>query len=244
MADTALDIISRSLRLLNVLGRGQVASGQMANDALKDLNSMLSAWRLKRLTIRTVVRRTFTLSNGVATYTFGPGATMSITPLPTWIDAAAIIASGSTHEHPIDVLSDQRYQTIRNKSLTSSLPLDGVYLDKTYSTSTGRSNIVVLPTPSAAGLTLVLYVPLPLVLFEDLSATSYTLPDGYEMAIRYNLAKDLSNTYPGTWDQKKEDAAVQSLAAIQRVNETPRELTCDPMLTGGGGDGFDIYRGS
>lgn len=240
---TGLDIISRSLRLLNVLGKGETAQGDMAADALETLDEMLDSWRLNRLTIPQTARQTVSLLSGTATYTIGPSATINVTPLPYRIEAAAIIASGQTDENPLAVFTDQQYQEWRDKSATSTLPQAGVYLDKSFATATGRSNVIVLPTPSASGLTLVLYLLRPYVLFGDLSTDYPYLPDGWALAIRYNLAKLLKDEYPGTWDDKKETQAVESLADIQRLNEMPPTLSCDPLVTNRGLGGFDILTG-
>lgn len=240
---TALKLLSRSLRLLGVLGQGETAGGDMAADAFDDLNAMLQAWRLKRLTVFEVRRVTKTLTINVGTYTIGPGGSINVTPLPSRLSAAAIIASGQTDEHPLAVFFEQDYRTYRDKSRASTFPSDGVYLDRSFSTQTGLSNVVVLPTPSAASLTLVLYVPVPITVFADLSTTDYLLPDGWELALQLSLARYLSLSYPGTWDDTKEAAAVDALAMIQRINEIPEVLSVDRALIGHPGGGYDIHTG-
>lgn len=42
---TAQQIVSRALRLINVVGEGRVASAEEAQDALRGLNAMLGDWK-------------------------------------------------------------------------------------------------------------------------------------------------------------------------------------------------------
>lgn len=240
---TALDLITRSLRLLNVIGEGETPSGPMSDAAFDDLTDLMDWFKLRRLTVRQVVRSVFTLSSGVGTYTIGPGATFNVA-VPLSLEGAAILTSlTSDEEIPVDVLTDQAYREYSNKGASSTLPADGVYLDKSFSTSTGRSNIVVLPKPSVANRRLVLYMATPLSIFADLS-TNYLLPTGHARMLRYQLARELKDRYPGTWTAELEKTAAEVFGAVMRVNDVPAVLRVDPMLSVGGGvHGFDINRG-
>ena len=80
MASTARTIISAALRDIRVLGAGDVASDDDAEDALYQLNNMLDSWWLERLAVY-AIRQDSGLSWSAAAQsrTVGSGGNLNIT---------------------------------------------------------------------------------------------------------------------------------------------------------------------
>lgn len=243
----ALDLISRSLRLLGVVGAGETAVGAHANQGLDKLHALIDLWRLERLMMDTVQRAIYPLVINERTYTIGPGVfiagptTFLVADRPLYIDGAALIASATGGEIPMPVLSDQAYREYQNKGRSSALPTAGIYYAKDFDYLTGRGTLILLERPTVSGLYLVLYLPTSTVQFQDLSTTLIRLPPGYSLALEYNLASLLADNFPGNWTEKQERAASDFKAAIMRVRDVPEVMKCDPMWNGPAV--FDILRG-
>lgn len=217
---TARNLIEGSLRLVGALSQGESASASEMSDALSALNMMLSSWSNESLLIYTKAREEFPLVAGTDSYTMGDGATFD-TARPTRIENAAIEISGSDpQEFPIDIITRDEYAKIGDKATQSSLPTK-LYPSNTYPNET----LFLWPVPSAAH-NLVLYSWKPLVQFTDASDT-ISLPDGYERAIKYNLAVEIGPEYGRPTPAEVSAIAMESKAAIKRMNVKPLYLGCD-----------------
>jgi len=227
---TARDIVTRALKTLGVLAAGETPTAEDASDALDALNDMVDSWQLERLFIHEIVRTVKTLAASTATYTIGTGGAINVTR-PTWIDAARVIldlAATTPTEIPIEVFSDQKWQDIRQKTLTSSL-IQGIWFDHAWSAGLGL--IYVWPIPTTGTTRLVIYAPgLAVGAFVDLN-TDYTFPPGYRDALHYSLAVRLAPEFGKPLDGLVAQLAVDSLAKVKRANHRPRELACDPAIT-------------
>ena len=217
-------LLKSSLRLIGQLGPGRSAGPSETADALTVLTAMLSSWSTQRLSVYTIARSTHTLT-GASDYTIGTGADFD-TARPTRIDAAALLAAGSTTEQPIDVYR-----------LIGSPRREGLY----YSFGFPVATIHLEPAP-AAGDTLALYVwqPLGAVTDADLD-DEISFPPGYEDAIRYNLAVRLAPEWGKVPRADVQKLAGESLAVIKAHNRPALELRCDAALLDRGG--FDVMRG-
>lgn len=238
---TGLDLVSGSLKLLGVLAAGETATGNDAQDALSRLNDMVDAWNLERLFIFTIVRTPKTLGSGTASYTIGTGGSINIVR-PLWIDHAGLIidTSASTpSEIPIEVFTDQRWQGIPQKTLQSGLA-QGIFYDHAWSAGLGL--VYPWPIPNVGTTQLVLYAPgTAVAAFADLT-TDYTFPPGYKRMLRYNLAVELAPEFGRALDSTVATIAERTIGNVKRANSRPRELRCDPAVTGRRG-AFDIRTG-
>ena len=88
---TAMDLITRALKMLGVIAGTETPADDQATDALADLNDLLDSWRTERLTIPGESRALYPLVANTATYTIGPGGAFnqgwplqSITREPIW----------------------------------------------------------------------------------------------------------------------------------------------------------------
>lgn len=217
-----LELISRSLRLLGVLGLGETASGAQATQGLAKLKSLEDFLRLDRLTLSWVQRSLQYLSANQSSYTIGVGGEWSM-EYPVFIDGAAILPTiGDDREIPVKVLTDQEYREFTNKGQSSSLPLRGIYFDR-QSDALGLGRVIFVEKPTAV-VRIALYIAVSNVNIQNLAVTLYYLPPGYSVMLEYNLAQLLKDNYPGTWTAQLEESALRFLSAVKRVNEQPGVL--------------------
>lgn len=231
---SALDFITRAFVALGVYQSGQPIDDADADDAMDTLQEMIDDWALQRLTIHTILRTVHTLTASVSSYTIGAGGTINIAR-PIWIERAGlVIDTGVTPvtEIPIRVFTEEEYARLTPKALESNL-CEGIYYDHAW--TAGLATIKPWPIPSVGTTQLVLYTPLALTTFADLS-TGYTFPPGYPRAIRSNLAMEIAADpswgAPEPSDQLRR-VATQSLASIKRANWRPTVVSVDPAIRGG-----------
>ena len=229
---TATQLIYRSLRLCKdgLVRPGRTASPEQLTDGLARLNDMIDAWGIERLTIFFVLRTEKTLADATASYTIGTGGSINIVR-PASIESAGLIldtAADPTTEKPIHIFTDQEWQSIKQKGLTSTL-VSGIYYDKQW--TAGLATIYVWPVPTIGTTALILYTLQALTAFADLT-TSYTFPPGYAEAIGYQLALRLAPEFGGLTDPATEKNATVALARLKRGNIRPVEVELDRATPG------------
>lgn len=232
-------LIARALKLLGVLGASETADSDDALDALDTLNDMVSGWKLDPGWMHAMTRVTKALTAGTASYTIGSGGSINVERPVDIISALLILDNTATTptEVPLDVLTDQRWQGIPQKTM-SGQP-GAVFLDRAW--TAGLATLNIWPVTSQSNQTLVLYVPgLPVASFADLT-TDYTFPPGYGRALRYNLAKELAGEYGKAMLPSDLEIAATSLADVHRANALDVELVVDLALQGR--RDFDIMQG-
>ena len=223
---TVKDLISASLRTINVLGEGDVLDGGMASNALYALNDMLDAWNVERLMIYTISSSTWDLVPGKQTYQMGPTAVAPDfqAPRPVNIEAAGILINGM--EFPLDLLGDDEWEATGLKSLVSSIPT-ALYNQGSYP----NTALSLWPKPGAA-YKLVLYTWQNLPAFADLGV-EVSFPPGYAEALRYSLAVRMAIELQRPVTQALADMATSTKAKIKRNNAVAPLMACDPAILGG-----------
>ena len=222
---TVLNLITRALRLLDVVGMSEVPDDDIAADALQTLNDMIESWRVDDHMVFNIRRQLFTIQAGKQDYTIGPGGDWDVLR-PVTIDRAGLIINGGDYpiELPMEILTTQRWAGITVKPVPSTLPR-GIY----YQPANPLGIASLWPLPSAGGNQVALYLWDELTGFNDLTQ-EITLPPGYMRALRYNLAIELNADYRKQLDPSVQLIAAQSKAAIERLNQPIYELTVDPAL--------------
>lgn len=211
---TAIDIITRSMRLLGVYSIGEAPSAEESNDGLTALNSMLDSWAGQSLFVFAKSVDVITLAANVPSITVGPSGT-TITPRPVNILASSYIDyQGVSYPMVIDTLAD--YNLLPVKTLTTGIP------NQLWALNTMPNITVSLwPVPSAT-MTLNLWSNKLIQSFASLTDT-LVLPPGYERALAFSLAEEIAPEYqlePSVEVQKK---AAYARKVIKRVNtEVPR----------------------
>jgi hypothetical protein len=143
-------------------------------------------------------------------------------------------------EVPRAVISIDAWQAIRIKSLRSS-QFTNVFYNPTFANGLGTVNL--WPVPNVATNSIVLYSLQAIRPFANLT-TSYQLPNGYDEAIVYNLAKRRGPDYGKMPSPIVLEMAVTSLATIKRANTKLVDLATDPALTHDPGGYYDILSGT
>jgi hypothetical protein len=223
---TGQDLISGALELLGVIGAGGTPSAEDSDLGLRTANAMIKAWRAQRLVIPTVTRTTKALASGTASYTIGTGGDIAVTR-PRFIDYAARVDSDG-NETELERLTEQRYRELSPKT-QSGLPF-AIY----YTPSVALGRIYVFDIPNSSDYTLALSHKTAL---EAITlAADYTLgdDDGYEEALKTNLAIRLAVPFEKPVSQELAAWAKDAKAVIARLNIQPAELTGDPVFGRGG----------
>ena len=223
---TAIDLISSSLRLVQVLASGEVPTNPEAQDALAILNQLIDQWNAERLTIFTIARLVFVPSVLKQAYTLGPGGDFNIALRPPKIQRCTVISLNNPVqpvELPIDYLTDSQWADIPTKNVPSALPTsvwdDGGFPLRTLS---------YFPIPNVL-VNFGIYAWTQLTQFPDL-VTDETFPPGYLKALRYNLALDLAPEYGKSTPPEVAAQAVTSKAIIKSMNVPIIDLKCDRAL--------------
>lgn len=220
------------MRLAGALGKGETADDDEAADGLTALNAMLDAWQLERLMVYQIVQGSYTWAASTSSRTIGSGGNFNATR-PHKIDSA-FVRDSSNYDYPLVVLEDrQLYDAIVNKTVESNLP-QWLFADQAYPLTV----LYLYPVPSAQ-VTLRLNTWQTLQSFSALT-TSLSLPPGYERAIVFNLAVELSAEY-GTGSKMDPEVpliAAQSKAAIKTINSP--SMIAQVEVPGGGGR-YSIY---
>lgn len=233
---SASTIARGALQLIGVLADGETGSYAQLSDAYRRLNMMLGSWSLQPRTLLITEREVFDMTAGKGSpsnpYTIGPGGDFN-TERPVAIKGAATLLTTSTPtvETGLRVYSAAEYESIAVKGLSNGLAA-GVY----YQPMTPLGKLYVWQVPDIATNDLVLYLQKPLASFADLT-TDYTLPDGAEEAIEYNLAVRLAPTYSVAIPPDVGAMARSSLAVLKRSTYELVDLP-SPFARGGV---YDIF---
>lgn len=243
MSTTALTIAADAFSLLNVFQPGESVPASDGQAAFRALNRMIGQWQLDTMLPAVSIREVFPLvankGGPDAPYTIGSGGDFDTTrPTAQSLLGAALLLSGTVPrvEIPRVIYTDAQYQAIQIKDLANSL-WTGVYYNPSY--TGGLGSLGFWPVPNTAIHDFILYRQQPLSAFVSLAAT-YDLPDGYEEAIVYNLARRLATPYGRTLDEDAQAIAQRSLLIVQRSNVQMSDLAIDPMFAGSARRGYNI----
>ncbi len=237
---TASQILTGAARTLGYLGRTEVLSAADASDALTCFNQMLDSWSNEALASYVTLERNFPLVVGQQSYTIGSGGNINSTR-PYDIDSA-YVRDANHLDFKMQVVAKDVWDSIGLKSNTSQIP-QVLFYDSQY--PLGIINI--FPVPSAA-YTVYFNSTLDQVT-APLLTTVITLPVGYELAYRLNLAVQMmSYGFPCMLGQPELGALVAQAALakanIKKANTKEVLAEYDPALLGHGGHSYNIYRDS
>lgn len=225
---TARDIITGAVKLLGSLRKGETLDADEAADGLVALNEMISSWGNSSLLIPSRTWESFNISSGTA-YTIGSGQTLNTTR-PISIQRA--FTRISNIDYPLTYLTDEEYEDISFKSISTSIPEYYTY-DNAYPYGTIR-----LYPSLATSAELHLLSEKPLTEFTTLN-TSVDLAPGVKRALRFNLAIDLAPEYETAVSPEVANTAVTSLNSISLAVAKNRPIKYDPAYL----DPINIYTG-
>ena len=203
------EVINGALRKLGVYASGESASANEAQDALTQINRMLSAWSVQSGNLYTYSADSYTLSTGTGGYSFGSGGDID-SPRPSRI-LECYVTNGC--DNILVDLSRQAYVNIFDKSI------QGEPTSFLYTLTYPLAAITLYPVPDAA-YTLTITSHKPLIQYVTIS-DDFGLPLEYAEAMEYNLAMRLLPEYPGTSSSNTTliyQAAATTLQDLKRYN--------------------------
>jgi len=221
---TALDLISSSLRLINVMAAGEPTPIDMANDALFVLNDMIDAWNAQRQAIYTTRSEDFPYVLDQQSYTMGPGGDFD-TARPARIDGMSSVLLYNP-DNPVEVpltmyTVDEWQNQIPVKKVSGSFPL--------LCYDTGDYPLRVLnfwPIPTQQPGNVCRIYSWQALAAQTLAA-QVKFPPGYSEAFRYNLAVRLSAEFAQPLSPVVADTATKSLAVVKAMNAPELNLRSD-----------------
>lgn len=209
---TAIQLITRSMRLAGAIGKGEAPDDDEAVDGLAAMNSMMDSFSIERLNVYYIVEETLTLVAGTATYTMGTGGDLN-TSRPTRIEDSCFIRYPTNSDFPLTLLNYEGYAAIVDKTTQSNIPQ---YLFPDMRNPLAR--LTFWPVPSDAAAVPHIFSWKQLQQFAALT-DALALPPGYEDMIAFNLCVRWAGPEFG---QKVPDEvkalAVMSKANVKRIN--------------------------
>jgi hypothetical protein len=254
IAMSATDFIKSALRLVGALRSGLNLQNDELNDSKMVLNAMLDAFSAERVMIPAITvqtldqnQKTLMLTPNQVSYKLGNvnGTEDFLLPRPARVERVSIMyaASQSTPvELPMEMLDDQQWQGVTNKSITSILP-QVCFVD--FSNAVFPDMVLYFwPVPTQQN-PVILYLWTLLQQFADLT-TQFLFPPGYAEMLRYNLAVRLAAEFPCDLQkfQIVQKLASESKARVAGINAIPREAVCDEAIVGSYGKMGNIFTGT
>lgn len=224
---TAIDLITRSMRLAKILADGETPTASEAVDALATLNDVLENWDTEPLSVWGAANETFATVAGQAVYTIGPGGNFN-TDRPERVDGAYVNFNGVDFD--LEIVDQLKYNTISLKTQQQPIPQWLLYV-----TDFPLGLITLWPVPSQV-------VPITITAGRILSqiptlATAINYPPGGAKALRYALAVELAVEYGVPPDPVLASLAADAKGDYKRANFTPVRSTYDAALVGVYGTG-------
>lgn len=228
---TVLDLIKSSLRLLGVYDSATTLSAEMANDAKEALNLMLSQWSNEDLAMYQVQTTEHSLSSGSAYYLIGTGQTINAAR-PLKIES--VVYRVNNEDTKLLEVNFSEYQSIKDKTEQTETPR--FYY---YKPEFPYGKIYLWPA-SSRNFTLVISQFAKLSSFTSINDT-IQLPEGYEAALKYNLAVEVAPEYGVEPKAIVYNKSVEYKANLKRTNKQSEGIAIDPLFSRMSGFGsYDI----
>jgi len=254
LSRSATDFIKSALRLVGALRSGLNLSADELKDSQTVLNDMLDAFSVERFLIPAVTVQTLnqnqvplSLVGGQQSYKLGNANETEdfLLARPSRVDRVSIMYSASQQtpvEQPMEMLDDQQWQGVTNKSTTSLLP-QVCFVDESNAVFPDMV-LYFWPVPTQAN-PVVLYLWTVLQMFPDLES-KFFFPPAYAEMLRYQLAVRLAAEFP--CDLKKfelvQKLAGDAKARVAGINVRPKEAVCDEAIVGSHGKMGNIFTGT
>lgn len=237
---TVRAVLTDALLEIGVGAAGEVPDANLLQIALRYFQRQLNAWQADDLSLAVSNLTPFTLLSGVSSSTIGPTGDL-VAQRPVFIDRINYVVPGSSPavEVPMGRMSDQQFQDLSIKSLSSQLPTQWYY--QTSITSENGS-FTWWPVPTQ-DMRLVLYLPTgvnePTTLFQDL-----TVPPAYADAFHFDLAYRLCRPMGVPIDPDLKQMRTEALMTMKRPNLDPGMLSVDQALIGNSGGAYNVLTDS
>lgn len=228
---TALDIITRALRLINVVAAAELPTSDEANDSLEAFQDLIDSWNAERLAIYAIASADYSLTLGQQAFTLGPGGDFDANRPAKIAGMSAILLFAPTNpvEEPIEMYTWSDWQKkVPVKNVPGNFPLvcydDGGMPLRTLN---------FWPIPQYQQNNVRIYGWQPIIWPANLQ-TLLNFPPGYGRAFRYNLAIELAPEFGAQIPPEVSQIAASSLATIRTMNAPDLELVSDLLATPAG----------
>lgn len=215
---TALQLITRSMRIARVIGKGETLDDDEAADGLTALNAMLDSWQIERLFVYQIRSETFTWAGNDQTQTVGSGGDFN-TDLPTRVADDCSFTSGGI-DYPAKLINVDQWSSVPDKATTTTIPW---YIYPEYGAA--LVTLYAYPIPSA-NITFNLRSTKRLQQFSALT-TAMALPPGNEDAIVFSLAERFGTEFGANLTPEVIATAFKSRRALKRVNSPSPVMSSD-----------------
>jgi len=178
---TAQDLIKGAYRSIGVIGRGKTLSSFLGQQGLEALNQMLGMWSTQSFLIPSRTSEDIAIPSFAISFTIGTGGELNTTRPIEIVDG--YISAGGT-DYPLTIFTLGEFNDITYKNSGNlpgrmwyepSYPLGKVFFDCKIDDAYTLHIESYKPLSSLATL-----------------STSFSLPEGYEEAIKFNLALRLA----------------------------------------------------
>jgi hypothetical protein len=221
---SALSIITRALRLINVVASAELPTNDEANDSLAAFQEMIDSWNADSLSVFTIGADDYPLTLGQQAFTLGPGGNFDTTRPSKIVGMSAILLynPGNPVEVPIDMYTwDQWQNQVPVKNVAGSFPQvcydDGGMPLRTL-------NFWPIPTIQANNVRIYSWQSL---VWPATLQTLLNFPPGYARAFRFNLAVELAGEFGAQIPPDVAKIATDSLAMIKTANAPDLHLISD-----------------
>lgn len=220
---TALDLITRAMRLIGQLEGDEDPSPDESADGLLSLNEMIESMSNEEQFVYQIVTDTFSWPSSQASRTIGSGGNFN-TDRPIRLDDGSFLRV-SGNDYPLKIITDQDYAGISQKTASSDVPW-GLYGDRAYP----LMNLYLVSVPSAT-------VELHLASWKLLQSftgltTAIALPPGYTRMVRFNLALELAGEYGVEPPSEVRRIAAKSRAILLNTNEKNERMDFPRYMPG------------
>lgn len=246
MSISVTDFIRLALMEIRVARAGNVINPNDNADALLILNEYLDRLNATERALYDTTQTTFTLTSGLQPHTIGvtansPTLTVSVAR-PARILSANIVLSGNIRapQGGLTLINRQQWDAIaagaaagQSVTITSSIPL---YLF--YDAGWPNGSIYLWPVPTANKLELRFETLLANLALTD----TFTLPPGYQQALRLTLAELLAPAFGQTVSPETRRAALEARQAVWGNNDLIPDAVPDGGVPLGGFRGGWNYK--
>lgn len=196
---TRNEIIEGAFRIVGALEKGQSLTAELLDQGIKALQLLVKSWSNKHLFLWSFDQSSFPTVSGQEVYTTSDLS--GDDDLIIGLDKAWYV--DSNEDIPLEVISYSRYLDIYDKETNSGTPTAIAFKP------TPEPTFYIWPSPDAVYTikTLAVY---PLKDF-DAAASSGDVPARFQRALKYALAEDLFDEYPGPMNERQ---YVQNKAAV------------------------------
>ena len=226
MTTTIRELITGSLRLINVVQANEVPTADDMNISFEAFTGMLDNWSTEKLSIYSINYYDFSFTPNKQTYTLGPGGDwdierpMELTSMYVRYETNATGPVPTKVDIPMEKLTDEQYAAIAVKNVRAIFPTK-FYDNGDYPLRT----ITVWPIPSTTHTSqLWLWQPLP---DPETIDDPLLFPKGYERALRFALAMELAPEFGKEIPDQVRRIARQSKSVIKRLNSIPQIMAGD-----------------